>query len=173
MSSTVDLLWIGNGNAPTWPLGRTWFASEATPASVHEVVQDCLHSSNASAVLFWDCALGSPDPHAVSEIMSLPGDVWHAGLRLGTGGLPGLLDFVSPTWMLNRDPDPSIEATSWRLSLRACLVRTEVLRQMGDLNPGFQTLDGAALEMGHRYVSRGVLTRHIPWLCDSDISAED
>ena len=88
------------------------------------------------------------------------------------GGSPGLLDFVNPTWMLNRDPDPSIEATSWRLSLRACLVRTEVLRQMGSVQTGFRTLEAAALEMGHGYISRGVFTRYVPWLVPSHVKAD-
>jgi glycosyltransferase involved in cell wall biosynthesis len=35
---------------------------------------------------------------------------------------------------------------------------------MGFVRPEFQTLSGAGLELGHRYVTRGVLTRHVPWL---------
>jgi glycosyltransferase involved in cell wall biosynthesis len=58
----------------------------------------------------------------------------------------------------------TVAATTWRLSLRACLVRTEALRQLGDVHPQFRTLEGASLEMGHRYVVRGGLTRHLPWL---------
>jgi glycosyltransferase involved in cell wall biosynthesis len=129
-----------------------------------------LKSSSAEAWLFWHNGLGMPDPERIQKALTQPGDLWHAGLRLGMSGLPGVIDFVAPTWMLNRDPNPTIEATSWRLSLRACLVRTEVLRQMGGVHPEFETLAGAALEMGHRYVMRGVLTRHILWLLPADLS---
>ena len=66
-----------------------------------------LPSSNSQAWLFWDAQLGLPDADQILEILSRPGDVWHAGLRLGMAGLPGMIDFVSPTWMLNRDPEPS------------------------------------------------------------------
>ena len=79
-------------------------------------------------------------------------------------GLPHAIDFVAPTWMLNCDPDPSIEATSWRLSLEACLVRTEVLRRLGGVRPEFETLAAAGLELGHRWVTRGALMRHLPAL---------
>ena len=79
-------------------------------------------------------------------------------------GLPGLVDFVNPTWMFNCDPSPDIEATSWRVSMRACLVRTEVLRRMGFLRPEFSTIEAATLEWGHRLLTRGVLMRHVPRL---------
>src|SRR5690606_19496665 len=84
------------------------------------------------------------------------------------------------TWMHNRDPDPGIEATSWRLSLRACLIRTEVLRQLGGPHPAFRSLDVASLELGHRYLRRGAFVRHVPDLAPDvgslvspELSAED
>lgn len=170
MNSHVDLIWLGGSdNKPSWPLGEVW-PTEHTPRAVHDQVQQRLPTSAAEAWLFWDSALGMPDPERVQEAMALPGDLWHAGLQLGMGGLPGLIDFVCPTWMFNCDPDPAIEATSWRLSLRACLVRTGVLRHLGSVRPRFQTLEGAALEMGHRYAAHGGLTRHAPWLVPEDTS---
>jgi glycosyltransferase involved in cell wall biosynthesis len=108
--------------------------------------------------------LGEPDPERILKAIEDPGDVWHAGLRLGTAAQPCMMDFVSPTWMLNRDPDASINSTSWRISLRACLIRTEVLMQLGGLRPDFATLEAAALELGHRYVVKGAVTRHAPEL---------
>lgn len=126
--------------------------------------------SIAQACLFWDCGLGPPAPDRITQALSRPGNVWHAGLRLGAGGRPQLLDFVVPTSMLTRDPPANLEATSWRISLRCCLMRSEVLRQMGGVHPEFTTLDGAALELGHRYAMRGVLTRHIPWLLPESVS---
>ena len=71
--------------------------------------------------------------------------------------------------MLNKDPEPTIEATSWRISLDACLISTEVLRQLGGISPEFETLEGAALEMGHRYITRGAIVRHVPNLISQDI----
>lgn len=160
----VDLIWLGDPeNQPTWSLGEVW-PTHPTPAAIHRMVREKLPTSLSQAWLFWDRALGVPKEDIILKAMTRPGDLWHAGLRLGTGGLPRLLDYVSPTWMLNCDPPSDIEATSWRVSLRACLVRTEVLRKLGSVRSGFQTLEGAGLEMGHRFLMQGVLTKHIPWL---------
>src|SRR5678815_1031790 len=167
MSFRIDMVWLGDrGPSPAWPLGEVW-PTEATPAAVQGQVQEHLPSSNADAWLFWHGELGAPNPRIIRDVMQRPGDVWHAGLRLGLSGQPGLMDSVSSTWMLSRDPDEKIEATSWRLSLRACLVKRDVLQRMGSVHSQFLTLEGAALEMGHRYVTLGVLTRHIPWLIET------
>lgn len=161
---SVDLVWLGAApSAPEWPLGKV-YPTEATPEAVYTLTQQQLPGSQAQAWLFWDGRLGVPDAAAVQALFDLPGDVFHAGLRLGMGGEPGIGDFVHPTWMLNRDPEATIEATSWRISLAACLVPTEVLRQMGGIDPGFASLECAALEMGHRYLCRGVFVRHVPWM---------
>lgn len=105
-----------------------------------------------------------PSEEILGNLIKSKDDVFHAGLLLGLGGKPDFLNFVSPTWMLNRDPDPDIEATSWRLSLRACLIRTEVLRQLGGPLAGFDDLDAAGLELGLRYIRHGVFMRHCPQL---------
>lgn len=170
MKSYIDLLWFGNDSGkPDWKHGQV-FCLEATPAAVHEHIVRHTPGTGAKAWLFWDSSLGTPDPDVVEQTLNLPGDVWHAGLKRGTSGLPGIIDFIAPTWMLNHDPAASIDATSWRLSLRACLIRTEVLRQMGGVYPEFKSLDAAALELGHRFVTRGVLTRHIPQLASQAVS---
>lgn len=164
MNGRVNLIWLGGRDgAPEWRLGEV-VTAEATPAAVAACVERCAPDPAVAAWLFWDRLLGAPDPAAAERALARPGDVWHAGLRLGMAGQPGLIDFVEPTWMLNADPDPEAEATSWRISLRACLVRAEALRRLGGPRPEFQTLDGAALEMGHRYVRRGALTRYVPAL---------
>lgn len=164
MTKQVDLIWLGeSASKPPWTLGECWPAPP-TPGGLKQTLDRHLPDCRGEAVLFWDQSLGHPREAIILEALERPGDLWHAGLRLGMGGLPGLLDFVAPTWMLNRDPHPDREATSWRLSVRCCLMRTEVLRQMGGVNPEFRTLEGASLEMGFRYVKRGVLTRFLPWL---------
>lgn len=162
----VDLIWLGNSAPPpAWPIGAVARA-EATPSALASRLREVLDGCEAEGCLFWDSAFERPSPKRVQEALDRPGDLWHAGLRLGMAGLPGLLDFVAPTWMLNRDPSPTIEATSWRLSLRACLVRTEVLHRLGGSRSEFLTLEGAALELGHRYLVRGVLMRHVPCLLE-------
>jgi hypothetical protein len=71
--------------------------------------------------------------------------------------------------MLNRDPAPEKEGVSWRLSLSACLVRTCVIQKMGWLNPVFAVPEAAVLEMGHRWITYGVLMKYVPELIQPKI----
>ena len=162
--STVDLVWLSDtALLPGWELGGV-LAVRPEPESVAKVAEQLTSTSTAAAVLLWDAALGTPDQQVLLRALESPGDVWHAGLKLGMNGQPGIIRFVSPTWMLTCDPPCDIEATSWRLSLRACLVRTDVLRRLGGPKPDFQGLEGAGLELGHRWMRRGALMRHVPAL---------
>lgn len=165
--SKVDLIWLGTSAPPAWPGGRVWRV-EPTPAAIAAAIDEHLPVSTAKAWLFWDEALGPPDPDRIARALGRPGDAWHCGLRLGMGGLPLVIDHIWPTWMHGHDAAVGIESTNWRLSLRACLVRTEVLRALGGPRPEFASLDGAALEMGHRFIRRGALVRHVPWLLAGD-----
>lgn len=161
----VDLLYFPSPTQRSvqWSLGDCRALLD-TPSTSAQVVNAWLETSTADYCLFWDMNLGLPEPAAIMAALQLPGDVWHAGLKLGMGGLPRLIDFVNPTWMLNRDADPHIVSSSWRLSFKACLIRTDILRQLGGLDPSFDTFDGAALDMGHRFITRGAFVRYVPSL---------
>jgi len=157
MTAPVDLVWLGPAeNVPPWPSGSV-SAAGPSPAGVAAALDPLLAGASSSAwILFWGPSAGSvPDADMLDRVLGQPGDVFHAGLALGMGGLPRLIDFVAPMWMLNGDPDVAIEATSWRLSLAACLVRTDALRQLGGVRTDFRTMAGAGLELGHRLVTRG------------------
>ena len=159
----VDLIWIESIAAPAigWRLG----AAQAVPPSPRALAEAAAHRDPAAdALLFWDAALGAPDEAAVQAALREPGDVWHAGLALGMGGLPRAIDFVDPVWRFNRDADLDIAATSWRLSLGACLARTVVLERLGGPDSHFETLAGASLELGHRWIRGGALLRHVAGL---------
>ena len=164
MHRRVNLIWLGAPEGvPSWPLGEAR-AAELRPDAVAACLNPWVNDADATAWLFWDARLGAPQAALIERTLERPGDAWHAGLRLGMTGQPGLLDFVAPTWMLNADPAPDQEATSWRVSLGACLVRHEALRRLGGPRGEFRTLAGAALEMGHRWLRRGALVRHLPCL---------
>lgn len=160
----VDLIWLQTTPAapPPWPLGATRCAGDR-PAELAAAV--AARPPGADFILFWDAALGAPNAATVLALAADPrADVWHAGLALGMAGLPRLIDFVDPVWRLNRDPDPARPATSWRLSLRACLVRAAVLDRLGGPDPHFAGAAGAALELGHRWNRAGAFMRHEPEL---------
>lgn len=144
-----------------WPLGAVHYIS-GDPATLAEFVSEKLKKECGDVLIFWDMKYGTPEPDFIRKLVLNPVDIWHAGLRLGTEGLPGIIDFVCPAWMLNCDPSGSIEASSWRISMGACMVRTEVLRQHGFIRQDFCSLEGAALEWGYRCITNGAIIRHNP-----------
>lgn len=157
------------GNDPVaWSLGPVHYL-ESDVNTLSQFVADHLSSTDSDAWLFWDQTLGEPDEANIMALLHRRVDVWHAGLSLGMGSLPAIMDFASPTWVFNRDPDAAIEATSWRLSLRACLVKVDVIREMGFINPNFSSLAAAALELGYRYLRYGVILRHSPALLTKQV----
>ena len=173
MSLKIDLVWLGTTQEyVAWTLGEV-YAIEAQPRHIAALIDQKLNTTSTDAWLFWHSRLGTPDAEKIAKAYVLPGNVWHAGLRLGMGGAPGIIDFINGTWMLNRDPDEAVEATSWRLSLEACLILTDVLRQMGGPAPEFKTLAAASLDMGYRYITRGVILRHIPWMLPDQLTKQN
>lgn len=165
--ANINLLWLSEGEAPPgWDLGDI-FTCPPIPGAIDECLITHLTGTFSAAWLIWDAVLGIPSIECITDSLKGPADVWHAGLQLGLQGQPSWIDFVSPTWMLNRDPDPTIQATAWRLSLRACLVRTEVLRQLGGPDPHYQSLNAAGLELGFRYIRQGAFVRHVPGLINN------
>ena len=171
MTTQVDLVWLGPAKAvPPWTRGSV-SAADPSPAGVARALDILLAGDgHAPFVILWAPSAGTPPGgDTLDRLLRQPGDVFHAGLAQGMGGLPKLIDFVAPTWMLNRDPDPAIEATSWRLSLAACLVSCNTLRQLGGPRPEFRSMAGASLEMGLRFVSRGAFVRHAPSLLGADV----
>lgn len=159
----IDLILWGSKPPIAWSLGRThaWNDQDTAWRENHSSL---LERSAADYFFFWDGALGQPPQSEILRLVDQPADIWHAGLALGTAGLPGLIDFVAPTWMLNRDPDPDQAATSWRISWRACLVSRAVIEQIGFWDVDYLTRDAAALSWGHRCVMAGVIPRYVPEL---------
>jgi len=157
---------------PAWNLGDIIACDEAHPRALERSFQQAAAVSSASAWLFWDMRLGNPRESFIQEAFLQPIDIWHLGLRLGMSNQPGIIDFVAPTWMLNRDPDGNMEATSWRATHRACLVRSDVFEQIGFIRPEFQSLSGAWLEWSHRCITNGAFMRHTPALAAQGIPAE-
>lgn len=165
---TIDLLLFGS--SVPWTLGRT-LAGPANPRTLYAELTAWLATTTADALLMWDARLGAPDPAHVQRLLTGRGDLWHAGLLLGANGQPGMIDFVAPNWTFNCDPPAERECTSWRATASACLVRVDVLRQLGLPCGDFDTIAGAMLEWGHRVIYRGALMRHVPALIPADAAA--
>ena len=170
--SKINLVCLSNaGDTIDWDIGKC-FNCPPEPKALLDFIESHLVSHPADGWLFWDPGLGTPDGDYLLAKLSGSADVWHAGLKLGLSGQPKIIDYVQPIWMLNRDPNLVIEASSWRLSLRACLIRAEILKQLGGPDPNFATLAWAGLELGFRYIRKGVFIRHDPNLVIKEIRGE-
>jgi GT2 family glycosyltransferase len=165
MTPLIDLVSLGGEAVGDWACGAVVAVAVTTPATLATAVERHLAAHRPDALLFWDRRLGPP-PAAPADLLDQPDDVWHAGLALGTAGQPSCIDLVAPTWMLNADPAHDRAATSWRLSLTACLVRSDVVRSLGGVDAAFESVTGAGLELGHRWVNGGALCRHEPALVE-------
>jgi glycosyltransferase involved in cell wall biosynthesis len=159
----IDLIFLGDRSIE-WTLGAIHVVAPEPAAIADWWERQSADGVSAPFCLFWDPSLGMPDAKLVQSLTQQKCDVHHAGLRMGMGGQPVLLDSVAPLWMFHRDPAPDIPATSWRMSLRCALVRTEVIRTLGFIHPSYSTLEGASLEAGHRWLLNGALMRHQPQL---------
>jgi len=159
----VDLYFLGDSPVPStpWAFGNVVLV-RPTLEHVAVAMRDAARA-DADAALFWDLALG-PAPADITWLSEHRAEVVHAGLALGTSGSPAILDYIQPTWMWNNEAPPDRESTSWRMTLRACFIRREVIAQLGAIRPEFETLEAAALELGHRYLRRGAFVRHDPRL---------
>ncbi|MCW2968570.1 MAG: putative glycosyltransferase, partial [Solirubrobacteraceae bacterium] len=164
-SQLIALVLHGEGGArvdPTWDAGAV-IRCRSSLVDLSRAAEEAV-AGGAGHVLFWSAVLDGPEAAAVRQLIAGPGDAWHAGLLLGTGGLPEITDFVQPNWMLNVDADASSASSSWRLSLDACLLSAEQIRQLGFLDPAYHSLVGAGLDLGFRYNAAGVMLRHDPRL---------
>ena len=172
MSPAVDLVLLGPPSDSSWRMGRTLETDGSLPSLAACWVDACGGEGEAEAFLVWDSSLGPPPSvTTLATLLEGPGDVWHGGLRLGLGGLP-VLGNVAPTWMHGLDPDLAVRATSWRLSLRACLLRRAAALSLGGPDAGFESMTAAGLELGHRYLRGGAVVLHQPDLIARDLEEE-
>ncbi len=172
MTDNVDLLVWGDSLLP-WNHGdRLAFAPTASMATVAEQLAAHVETTEAPWLLFWDHALGAPDPGTVLTLCDGRADAWHSGLLQGLSGVPEEIDYITPAWTFGLDADPGIESVSWRVSLAALLVKTSVLRTLGGLDSAFETRTGAGLELGRRMIDRGAVVMHTPLLAPQGISLE-
>jgi hypothetical protein len=130
-----------------------------TTAAVRRLL-DGADPDRYDAILLIDPAyVAVPAASVIWTLLAQPADGWHAGSALGLSGRPHGIEYVSPTWMLNAEPGYDRDFTSWRVSLRACLLRTGAPGTI-DLPQGYETLGGFGLALGLRLMAAGCVLRH-------------
>ncbi|MBF0430918.1 MAG: glycosyltransferase [Fibrobacteria bacterium] len=158
----IDVILLnGESELFSWSYGQV-HAALPSVKSVYQKLDTIKHKKDVDFVCIWDAKLGKLHYHLLSKIFSTSGQVWHAGYDLGTQGNPEFLKYVDPVSMFNTEPQHNCTYVSWRLSLRACIMRHEVLTTLAHLNPYFFSLDMAGLEMGFRFYQKGIIILNTP-----------
>lgn len=136
------------------------------PYLASQQIEEALNQRPGLEVLaFWDEALGPFPWNALERFAKSQDDAWHPGPILTGSAEPDLLRYVHP--LLVYRPDPKVDlsgAVNWKVDLRAAFLRAEVLKKLGGLAGGFETLTGAARELGFRWLMRGAVCRQQPGL---------
>lgn len=167
---TIDLIYFSEDERVVrWKHGKTYYAVKK-PAALCELLHTYIAQSVSNWVLFWDYALGEPDTLLLEQLIQKPIDCWHAGLKTGAKGLPDVLNYVHPTWMYNADAPDNVTHTSFRLSFRACLLRVEVIRQLGFYFERYLSLDMAGVAYGYQLLKQGAVIRYHADMVQKDYS---
>ncbi|MCB0697375.1 MAG: glycosyltransferase family 2 protein [Chitinophagaceae bacterium] len=160
MNKGIDLVCFSkDGCSALWEAGNVLHASDGL-AVLKKQVDEVVASTDAEWLLFWDYSLGEPKKELIQELAQKPVDVFHAGLRCGTRGLPDVLNYVHPTWMYNIDGDENVTHTNFRLSLKACMIRTSVLKQTGSFSDEYVSLAMSGVALGYRILKQGGIIRY-------------
>lgn len=134
-----------------------------TVDSASKALTSVLERPDIDVVAFWDTGIG-PFPWNVADRFEQSlDDVWHAGSVLTSTHDDDLLSYAAPTSLYRPDPRSDLEGgINWKLDLRAAMVRAAVLRKLGSLDPTYESLAGAARELGYRMLRRGAICRQHP-----------
>ncbi len=159
----IDLILLGvevQDQDIAWPWGKI-LTIPYTIDGVIEVARSI--DGNDGHLLFLDSTLPVPHQSELERLVESKVDISHAGLMLGTYAITEFLDYVAPISYFNLDQSKEIELTSWKVSLKCCLVKKEIF-QFPFLDSGFESLDCAALEWGFRLIWQGASIRYTPGL---------
>lgn len=150
--------WIGN-----------IYSSDKTINSINSAIESSLSTKNPF-VLLWYADYQLPEYFKLTHLLSKHTDVLHSGLKFGMQGKPFLLNFISPVWMFNKDPE-SIDYTisSFRMHIHGSILRKEALKILGLFDTNLKTLEGAALDMGLRFLKGGAFIFYEPRILNSTI----
>lgn len=160
MSIKVDLAYFSENAAKVqWQYGKS-YSSKPTVHGLRKIIGEAVATTEAEWIFFWDYALGNPDVNLIQQLAAKPADIFHAGLRLGTRGLPDVLNYVHPTWMYNTDGADEITHSNFRLSFRACLIRTDVFKKTGLFSKDYNSLGMAGIAYGYEVLKQGGIIRY-------------
>lgn len=145
-----------------WEHGIVYYTKDDV-ADVCNAITTVQKESNADWVLFWDSNLGVINENLIATLVDSKTDVWHAGLKMGLTGLPDAINYINPAWIYNKDATSEIISSSFRVGLRACLIRKDVLKAIADLSfAEYRSIEMTGLAIGYALIKKGAILRYHP-----------
>jgi len=166
MNGSVDLLLWDNSTKKevNWTIGETHrFPSDFS--AVGRFLNKWASQSRAEFGLFWDVGDKLPSESTVFSLINEGLDIAHAGLSEGLGKVWPSLTMIKQDWSMINAPT-EVPSSSWRMSLRHCLVRRSLILDLNGIDPAFSSLDSAGLDFGYRALRMGAIVEHNPALAN-------
>ncbi len=117
----------------------------------------------AETAVIYDAALHSC-AQEIPASAAARDDFSHAGLLLGGAGALGLSRFACLNWFL-LDPCSKSRSSSWRATPSLCMIRPNVLRDLGGFDSAYESPSARLMDFGFRLLAAGGRVSHDPaWL---------
>lgn len=158
MSNKVDLIYF-SADKVNWPSGKAYKSTQKLD-ELKSLTKQVVAKTEADWILFWDYSLGKPDEELIIHLAGKPVDIFHAGLKLGTTGLPDVLNYVHPVWMYNIDGSEEVSHSNFRMSLQACMIRVKVLKNLGTFSDEYTSTEMSAVAYGYSVLKQGGIIRY-------------
>ena len=133
-----------------------------------EELKHIVANAKTEWLLLWDDLVQLPSADLLQKLTSTKIDVWHAGIKMGLSGLPDVMNYVDPTWMYNKDAESKVEHSSFRLSIKACLIRVNVLCMFIQHLESYSSIEATGLALGYAMFKSGCIMRYHPQLITSE-----
>lgn len=162
MQVRVDLIYIGTRNNLRWEYGKVFTATDSV-SDICIVLDSVRKQSTSEWVLLWHEDNGLINKDLVGLLTKKNVDVWHAGLKMGMQALPDAINYINPAWVYNKDVDPDVESSSFRLSIRACLMKRSLLQYVCNLQlDKYASTHMLGIAIGYALIKQGAVMRHHP-----------
>ena len=127
-------------------------------------LKQVVNDTKCDWLLVWDMAKELPSSELLNKLIQAKVDVWHTGIKMGLAGLPDVMNYVDPTWMYNKDAGENVEHSSFRLSIKACLIRVNILRVFIQHLEVYSSVEALGLALGYAMFKSGCIMRYHPQL---------
>lgn len=140
-----------------WQYGDV-FNVDYTAVSIHKILPE-IHSSASDYILFWDARNTFPTDKELENVLNSKGDLWHVGSKLSFAKEMPVLDCIQPVSMIHLDVNSNLDHSSWKISLKGCLMKRSVFDQV-PFSKYMSEIDLLGLDFGYKALKFGVITRY-------------